>query len=160
KLNEDILDRAGTTFTRIAGEEILKRTDVLDAKLDDIARQVAEARSGAKVQAAPPLTTSKGAPQGGGADHHRASTHGPLPVIDPPPVLDALYPELAGRFSRRLLLWPCDREEIKSFGGEMDTALSMPGWGNVWTMPIQNRVDMLHTGVNTEIGVRVLGRRQ
>ena len=34
----------------------------------------------------------------------------------------------------------------------------MPGWTNVWTMPIQNRVDMLATGVNTPIGVRVLGR--
>ena len=35
----------------------------------------------------------------------------------------------------------------------------MPGWANVWTMPIQNRVDMLATGVNTAIGVRVQGRK-
>jgi Cu(I)/Ag(I) efflux system membrane protein CusA/SilA len=34
----------------------------------------------------------------------------------------------------------------------------MPGWANVWTRPIQNRVDMLFTGVNTDVGVRVLGR--
>jgi Cu(I)/Ag(I) efflux system membrane protein CusA/SilA len=34
----------------------------------------------------------------------------------------------------------------------------MPGWTNVWTMPIQNRVDMLATGVNTAVGIRVLGR--
>ena len=34
----------------------------------------------------------------------------------------------------------------------------MPGWTNIWTMPIQNRVDMLATGVNTAVGVRVLGR--
>ena len=34
----------------------------------------------------------------------------------------------------------------------------MPGWTNVWTMPIQNRVDMLATGVQTALGVRVLGR--
>ncbi len=40
----------------------------------------------------------------------------------------------------------------------MDTAVKMPGWTNVWTMPIQNRVDMLATGINTPIGVRVLGR--
>ena len=37
-------------------------------------------------------------------------------------------------------------------------AVQMPGWTNVWTMPIQNRVDMLATGVNTPIGIRVLGR--
>ena len=36
--------------------------------------------------------------------------------------------------------------------------MPMPGWTNVWTMPIQNRVDMLATGVNTAVGVRVLGR--
>jgi Cu(I)/Ag(I) efflux system membrane protein CusA/SilA len=34
----------------------------------------------------------------------------------------------------------------------------MPGWSNIWTMPIQNRVDMLATGVNTSVGVRVLGK--
>jgi Cu(I)/Ag(I) efflux system membrane protein CusA/SilA len=34
----------------------------------------------------------------------------------------------------------------------------MPGWSNIWTMPIQNRVDMLSTGVNTTVGVRVLGK--
>ena len=40
----------------------------------------------------------------------------------------------------------------------MDNAVKMPGWTNVWTRPIQNRVDMLATGVNTPIGIRVLGR--
>jgi Cu(I)/Ag(I) efflux system membrane protein CusA/SilA len=37
--------------------------------------------------------------------------------------------------------------------------MQMPGWTNVWTMPIQNRVDMLATGVNTAVGIRVLGRK-
>src|SRR5207248_4889175 len=37
--------------------------------------------------------------------------------------------------------------------------MQMPGWTNVWTMPIQNRVDMLATGINTAIGIRVLGRQ-
>jgi Cu(I)/Ag(I) efflux system membrane protein CusA/SilA len=35
----------------------------------------------------------------------------------------------------------------------------MPGWTSVWTMPIQNRVDMLATGVNTTVGIRVLGSK-
>jgi Cu(I)/Ag(I) efflux system membrane protein CusA/SilA len=51
-----------------------------------------------------------------------------------------------------------DPESLAGFGGEMDRALQMPGWTNVWTKPIQNRVDMLATGVNAEVGVRVLGR--
>ena len=51
-----------------------------------------------------------------------------------------------------------DRDELAGFGGDLDRAVQMPGWTNVWTMPIQNRVDMLATGVNTAVGVRVLGR--
>ena len=65
---------------------------------------------------------------------------------------------IAKRFSRRLMLWKADRNELAAFGGELDSAVQMPGWTNVWTMPIQNRVDMLSTGVNTPIGIRVLGR--
>ncbi len=37
--------------------------------------------------------------------------------------------------------------------------MQMPGWTNIWTLPIQNRIDMLSTGVNTTVGIRVLGRR-
>ena len=33
----------------------------------------------------------------------------------------------------------------------------MPGWGNIWTQPIINRIDMLATGVRTMIGVKVFG---
>ncbi len=42
---------------------------------------------------------------------------------------------------------------------EMDSELQMPGWGNIWTQPIINRVDMLATGVRTMIGVKVFGPR-
>ena len=40
---------------------------------------------------------------------------------------------------------------------EMDSELQVPGWGNIWTQPIINRVDMLATGVRTMIGVKVFG---
>lgn len=40
---------------------------------------------------------------------------------------------------------------------ELDAALRMPGWGNIWTEPIINRVDMLATGVRTAVGVKVSG---
>ncbi|MGE5193781.1 MAG: efflux RND transporter permease subunit, partial [Deltaproteobacteria bacterium] len=161
RLNDEILDRAARTFTRIAGEEILKRAEVTDPRLAEIAKQVARAREGS---ATPPASAAsperKPAEGGAGHHHHHSSSHGPLPVIDPHPVLDTLCADLSRSFSSRLMLWPCEREGMTAYGGEMDTALKMPGWGNVWTMPIQNRVDMLNTGVNTEIGVRVLGRRQ
>jgi Cu(I)/Ag(I) efflux system membrane protein CusA/SilA len=40
---------------------------------------------------------------------------------------------------------------------EIDTVAQVPGWSNIWTQPIQNRVDMLATGVRTTIGVKVFG---
>jgi copper/silver efflux system protein len=40
---------------------------------------------------------------------------------------------------------------------EMDRAVSLPGVANVWTQPIINRIDMLTTGIRSEIGVKVFG---
>ncbi len=40
---------------------------------------------------------------------------------------------------------------------EMDAKLSFPGMPNIWTAPIQNRIDMLSTGVRTPVGLRVHG---
>ncbi|MGO9113199.1 MAG: efflux RND transporter permease subunit, partial [Thermoguttaceae bacterium] len=40
---------------------------------------------------------------------------------------------------------------------EMDSVVRMPGWANIWTQPIINRIDMLATGVRTMIGVKVFG---
>ena len=39
----------------------------------------------------------------------------------------------------------------------MNTALSLPGVSNAWTMPIKGRTDMLTTGVRTPVGIKVLG---
>jgi Cu(I)/Ag(I) efflux system membrane protein CusA/SilA len=54
----------------------------------------------------------------------------------------------------RLALWPKLKADVQQ---EMDTELQVPGWGNIWTQPIINRVDMLSTGVRTMIGVKVFG---
>src|SRR5262245_50745429 len=40
---------------------------------------------------------------------------------------------------------------------EMSRAVQMPGVSNIWTMPIVNRIDMLTTGVRSEVGVKVFG---
>src|SRR6185312_8128909 len=95
-------------------------------------------------------------PSPAGGHHHHAAAE-PL-FLPPQPRLDALEQGLADRFGRWILLWRVERDELIGFGGELDRAVSMPGWTNVWTMPIQNRVDMLATGVNTPVGVRVMGR--
>ena len=40
---------------------------------------------------------------------------------------------------------------------EMGEAVQMPGVSNIWTMPIINRIDMLTTGIRSEVGVKIYG---
>jgi len=39
----------------------------------------------------------------------------------------------------------------------MDAQLQFPGFPNVWTQPIRNRLDMLLTGIKTPVGIKILG---
>ncbi|HVP12658.1 MAG TPA: efflux RND transporter permease subunit [Phycisphaerae bacterium] len=70
--------------------------------------------------------------------------------------LDDLCARLEPPIHRRTFLWHKLKGDIVK---EMDSELQMPGWGNIWTQPIINRVDMLATGVRTMIGVKVYGPR-
>jgi Cu(I)/Ag(I) efflux system membrane protein CusA/SilA len=40
---------------------------------------------------------------------------------------------------------------------EMDSAVSIPGVTNAWTMPIKGRIDMLATGIRTPVGIKLYG---
>lgn len=40
---------------------------------------------------------------------------------------------------------------------EMDQAIALPGVTNIWTQPIINRINMLTTGIRSEVGVKVFG---
>jgi Cu(I)/Ag(I) efflux system membrane protein CusA/SilA len=143
RLNGELLDRAPGLYTRLVLEVLLRNALVLD-------HRVAEAMADwQRVRTAPVSHHAAG-------HQHSGQT---LAWIDPVPVLDSLQASLSERLAHGLLLWPRTRAELAGFGGELDRAMQMPGWTNVWTMPIQNRVDMLSTGVNTTVGVRVLGRR-
>ena len=61
--------------------------------------------------------------------------------------------------------WTSDSAEDCYFGRtskedlvkEMDSTIQVPGWSNIFTQPIINRIDMLATGVRTMIGVKVFG---
>ena len=57
-------------------------------------------------------------------------------------------------FAADLLLWKKTKGELIE---EMSTALQVPGWGNSFTQPIANRIEMLSTGVRSQIGVKVFG---
>lgn len=71
-----------------------------------------------------------------------------------PDGLLAIQKEAEGPFRSRLLLWQKTKENLLK---EMDSSIQVPGWGNIWTQPIINRVDMLATGVRTMLGVKVYG---
>ncbi len=68
--------------------------------------------------------------------------------------LVALREELDAAWGPRLFLWTKTKDELLN---EMDSVIRMPGWANIWTQPIINRIDMLATGVRTMIGVKVFG---
>jgi copper/silver efflux system protein len=40
---------------------------------------------------------------------------------------------------------------------EMGRAVQLPGVSNIWTMPIVNRIDMLTTGIRSEVGLKIFG---
>ena len=46
------------------------------------------------------------------------------------------------------------RERLRA---DMGSAVQLPGVSNIWTMPIINRIDMLTTGIRSEVGVKVFG---
>ena len=143
RLDLDLAQRASLLVARLALEDLLARLSVRDEKLN------AELAQLHRFRLSRPLATAV-------TSHHGTASYAP-PQIDPLPVLDGVQAELAPRLARHISLARANRRDLSGFGGEMDQALQMPGWTNVWTMPIQNRVDMLATGVNTTVGIRVLG---
>jgi Cu(I)/Ag(I) efflux system membrane protein CusA/SilA len=46
---------------------------------------------------------------------------------------------------------------LEKLQADMDAALQFPGFPNVWTQPIRNRLDMLLTGIKTPVGIKILG---
>ena len=46
---------------------------------------------------------------------------------------------------------------MASLRAELSRAVELPGVASIWTMPIINRIDMLSTGIRSEVGVKVFG---
>jgi Cu(I)/Ag(I) efflux system membrane protein CusA/SilA len=65
-------------------------------------------------------------------------------------------PEALTPLLRRL--WPDARPRTTAeLAAELAEAARLPGYGAALTMPIRTRIDMLSTGVRTEVGVKVSG---
>lgn len=71
-----------------------------------------------------------------------------------PGELKQLSGTLEKPFADTLLLWKKSKSDLVE---EMSTALQMPGWGNSFTQPIANRIEMLSTGVRLPVAVKVFG---
>jgi Cu/Ag efflux pump CusA len=70
----------------------------------------------------------------------------------------SLREELEAPMRKNVFLWP-RRTGPKGdlVDDEMSRVLQVPGWSNIFTQPIINRIEMLSTGVRTDIGVKVFG---
>jgi Cu(I)/Ag(I) efflux system membrane protein CusA/SilA len=53
-------------------------------------------------------------------------------------------------------LWPAGMTRERLIA-EMDEKLRMPGVTNIWTQPIINRIDMLTTGIRSQVGEKIFG---
>jgi Cu(I)/Ag(I) efflux system membrane protein CusA/SilA len=69
-----------------------------------------------------------------------------------------LREELQKPFADQVFLWPRQSGPKGDLvDDEMGRVLQVPGWTNIFTQPIINRIEMLSTGVRTDIGVKVFG---
>ncbi|HBI46816.1 MAG TPA: hypothetical protein DDY78_28780, partial [Planctomycetales bacterium] len=68
-----------------------------------------------------------------------------------------LRQELEKPFASRVLFWRRTGGPKGDLHQEMDSVFQVPGWTNIWTQPIDNRINMLATGVRSQIGVKVFG---
>jgi Cu(I)/Ag(I) efflux system membrane protein CusA/SilA len=145
-LNLTLQRRAVPTFLQLVCDEVFANVVVRDERLRKMREQILKIRG------------ARSGGHAGGVHEHGLAGYGELPFADPVPAFDRLRQGLIQRWSGRVQLQAHTAESLTGFGGELDQAVQMPGWTNVWTRPIQNRVDMLATGVNSEVGVRVQGQ--
>ena len=145
-LNVTLRKRSVPTFLQLVCDEVFANVVVRDASLRRMREQVLKIRG------------TRAGGHAAGDHEHGLSGYGELPFADPVPEFDRLRQGLIERWSGRVQLQAHTADSLTGFGGELDLAVQMPGWTNVWTRPIQNRVDMLATGVNSEVGVRVQGQ--
>jgi Cu(I)/Ag(I) efflux system membrane protein CusA/SilA len=69
-----------------------------------------------------------------------------------------LRDELQRPFAERVFLWQRQSGPKGDLvDDEMGRVLQTPGWVNIFTQPIINRIEMLSTGVRNDVGIKVFG---
>lgn len=136
QINYELFDHGMPAFTRLALEELAKAAQA-QSMIDSSPQGLA---IGAFADSA--LRGQLGKPVDDNAN---------LPFV-------AITENLTKPFADRVFLWP-RRTGPKGdlVDDEMGRVLQVPGWSNIFTQPIINRIEMLSTGVRTDIGVKVFG---
>ena len=134
--NWELFDRGTEIFTWYGIEEVLK----------------AERNSSL-------LTTAKNGKQS--EDFVNAALEAQLgrtPKQEPLKPFVAIREDLEKQFRDKAFFWPRQTGPKGDLvDDEMGRVLQVPGWSNIFTQPIINRIEMLSTGVRTDIGVKVFG---
>jgi copper/silver efflux system protein len=136
EVNWELFDRGAESFTGYALEEIVK--SAREAKILDSAPHGADAKRFAAAAVAVQL-----------GKRRDDAAFAPF---------DAVRHQLAAAFKEDVFLWPRQTGPKGDLvDDEMGRVLQVPGWSNIFTQPIVNRIEMLSTGVRTDIGVKVFG---
>jgi len=136
KVNWELFDRGTEAFTWYALEELVKSAKnvalVGGAPRGEVADRFAAEAVRAQL----------------GKQHDQAAF----------PPFQAIRQELEQPFREHVFLWPRQTGPKGDLvDDEMGRVLQVPGWSNIFTQPIINRIEMLSTGVRTDIGVKVFG---
>jgi Cu(I)/Ag(I) efflux system membrane protein CusA/SilA len=137
EINWELFDRGTEAYTWYALEELAKAAG--HAELLDSATHGLDTKAFAKAATEAELGRA-------------ASAGASLSFI-------AMREELEVPIQKRVFFW---QRRPGRAGDLVDDEMNLrvfqvPGWTNIFTQPIMNRVDMLSTGVRTDIGVKVFG---
>ncbi len=136
RVNWELHDRGAAAFNAYATEELVKAAEKAgltrgvqhEHKSERFAREVINSQLGREVD-----------PQ----------------AFEP---FNALRADLDSEFANKVFFWPRQTGPKGDLvDDEMGRVLQVPGWSNIFTQPIINRIEMLSTGVRTDIGVKVFG---
>ncbi|MGD0918313.1 MAG: CusA/CzcA family heavy metal efflux RND transporter [Thermodesulfobacteriota bacterium] len=77
------------------------------------------------------------------------------------PKVPQWYSSWAPQWLQKILrrFWPDHKspDELKYGPGGLNETMKLPGVANDWTMPIKARIDMLSTGVKSDVGIKIMG---
>lgn len=135
-INWELFDRGTESFTWYAMEELLKA---------------------AEIQGYIPNTANGKEAERFSIEALQAELGKPFDVASLKPFY-SLREELEKPFRDDVFFWPRQTGPKGDLvDDEMGRVLQVPGWSNIFTQPIINRIEMLSTGVRTDIGVKVFG---